>query len=338
MRIAIFSTKPYDKEFFTQANKSFGNELVFFESRLNALSAKLAAGFPCVCTFVNDQLNDPTLEILSRNGTLLLALRCAGYNNVDLEAAEKWGLTVARVPAYSPESVAEYTMGLLLTLIRHIYRGYYRLRDGNFSLDGLLGFNIHNRTVGVIGTGKIGKAFIKILSGFGCKILANDVFESEDVKKWGAQYVSREELFIKSDIISLHCPLMPETEHLINAETIAKMKTGVVLINTSRGALIETEDVIEGLKSGKIGELGLDVYEEEADLFYEDLSNKVIQDDIFARLALFPNVIMTGHQAFFTEEAMKAIAHTTLTNIAQFEQGEPITGLVSPENMVASIK
>lgn len=334
MRIAFFSTKPYDKEFFTRVNEEFKNELTFLESRLNPLSAPLAAGYPCVCTFVNDELDAQTIEILSRNGTLLLALRCAGYNNVDLEAAEKWGLTVARVPAYSPESVSEYTIGLLLTLIRHIYRGYYRVRDGNFSLDGLLGFNIHQKNVGVIGTGKIGKAFVKNLTGFGCNIFAYDIFESDDVKRCGAKYVSLDELFAQSDIISLHCPLMPETAHIINAQSIKKMRPGVVIINTSRGGLINTEDVIDGLKSGKIGALGLDVYEEEADLFYEDLSNKVIQDDVFARLALFPNVIMTGHQAFFTQQAMDAIARVTLENVRQFEKGEPISGLITPDSGV----
>ena len=331
MRIAFFSTKPYDKEFFIQANKEYNNELIFFESRLNRLSAKLAAGFPCICTFVNDEMDANILEQISRNGTLLVALRCAGYNNVDLMAADTWGLTVARVPAYSPESVAEYTMGLLLTLIRHIYRGYYRVRDGNFSLDGLLGYNLHGRTVGIIGTGKIGLAFIRILQGFGMRILAYDVVESDEAKEFGAEYVPMSELFQKSDFISLHCPLSPITHHVINAESIQQMKPGVVLVNTSRGALINTEDVVEGLKSGKIGALGLDVYEEEADLFYEDLSNQVIQDDLFARLALFPNVIITGHQAFFTREAMTKIAETTLRNIQQFEQGEEIDGLINAD-------
>ncbi len=331
MRIAFFSTKPYDKEFFIEANKEYRNELVFLESRLNLLSAKLAAGFPCICTFVNDEMDTRVLEQLSRNGTLLVALRCAGYNNVDLVASDNWGLTVARVPAYSPESVAEYTMGLLLTLIRHIYRGFYRVRDGNFSLDGLLGFNLNGRTVGIIGTGKIGIAFLRILQGFGMKILAYDVVESEVAKSLGAEYVPLSELFAKSDVISLHCPLSPITRHVIDAESIAQMKTGVVIINTSRGALINTEDVVEGLKSGKIGALGLDVYEEEADLFYEDLSNQVIQDDLFARLALFPNVIITGHQAFFTREALTKIAETTLRNIQQFEQGEEIDGLINAE-------
>ena len=260
------------------------------------------------------------LAALARQGTRLIALRCAGFNNVDLAAAREVGLTVVRVPTYSPHAVAEHTLGLVLALNRKIHRAYARVREGNFALDGLLGFDLYGQTVGVVGTGQIGAVVARIMGGFGCRILAHDPFPNPECVALGARYVALPELFADSDIITLHCPLTPQTRHLINAQALQQMKPGVMLINTSRGALIDTPSVTEALKSGKIGYLGLDVYEEEADLFFEDLSNIVLQDDIFARLLTFPNVIITGHQAFFTRNALERIAKTTLANITTFEQ------------------
>jgi D-lactate dehydrogenase len=321
MKVAVFSTKIYDRQFLNAANAQGQHELVFFDTPLNQHTAVMADGFPCVCVFVNDQLDAKTLDILSTQGTHLLALRCAGFNNVDLEAAAELGITVVRVPAYSPNSVAEYAIGLILALNRKIHRAYNRVREGNFSLDGLLGFDLHGRTVGVVGTGKIGLIFAQIMQGFGCPILGYDLYKNpafEAIPK--AQYVELPELLSSSDIISLHCPLTPETYHLINKKSIQQMKPGAMLINTSRGALIDTSALILALKSHRVGSLGLDVYEEEADLFFEDLSNKIIQDDVFERLLTFPNVIVTGHQAFFTEEALLEIGKTTLYNISCIEQ------------------
>lgn len=323
MRVAVFSTKTSDRRYLEAANARYGHELVFFEPRLTGETASLAAGSAAVCAFVNDELNARTLKALASQGTSLIALRCAGYNNVDLAAARELGLTVVRVPAYSPHAVAEYTIGLMLALNRKIHRAYARVREGNFSLDGLLGFDMHGKTVGVVGTGKIGAIVVRILKGFGCGILAHDPFPSPECKALGAEYVSLAQLFSGSDIVTLHCPLTPETHHLINAEALCRMKPGVMLINTGRGALIDTRAVIAALKSGKIGYLGLDVYEEEADVFFENLSDQVIQDDVLARLLTFPNVLVTGHQAFFTHEALVRIAETTLANITDFEQGRP---------------
>jgi D-lactate dehydrogenase len=331
MQIAVFSTKPYDREFLAAANQQAGHQLTFFEPRLTAETARLADGFPAVCAFVNDQLDAQVLLLLSGRDTKLIALRCAGFNHVDLRAAEQLGLTVTRVPAYSPHAVAEHTVGLILALARKLHKAYNRIREGNFSLDSLLGFDIYGRTVGIIGTGKIGGIVAAIMSGFGCRILACDRFENPAVKALGASYVSHDELFAQSDIISLHCPLAPETYHLVNEESLARMKRGVMLINTSRGALIDTRAVIRALKSGKIGDLGLDVYEEEADLFFEDLSTRVIQDDVFSRMLTFPNVLITGHQAFFTQHAMEAIARETLENVTAFEAGRRPSGLVTIE-------
>jgi len=321
MKVAVFSTKIYDRQFFHAANYHEQHELVFFDNQLNQNTALMAVGFPAVCVFVNDQLDAKILAILAAQGTHLIALRCAGFNNVDLEAAAELGITVVRVPAYSPNSVAEYTIGLILTLNRKIHRAYNRVREGNFSLDGLLGFDLHGRTVGVVGTGKIGLIFAQIMQGFGCQMLGYDLYKSpvfEAIPK--AKYVELPELLSSSDIISLHCPLTPKTYHLINEESIQQMKPGAMLINTSRGALIDTSALILALKSQHVGSLGLDVYEEEADLFFEDLSNKIIQDDVFERLLTFPNVIVTGHQAFFTEEALLQISKTTLSNISCIEQ------------------
>jgi D-lactate dehydrogenase len=323
MKVAVFSTKVYDRKFLSDANSPTQHELVFFEPRLNRDTAILAAGFPAVCVFVHDQVDAPTLELLASRGTRLVVLRCAGFNNVDLQAAADLGITVVRVPAYSPYGVAEHAVGLILSLNRKIHRAYNRVREGNFSLDGLLGFNLHDRTVGIIGTGKIGLILGKIMKGFGCNLLAYDVYRNPELEALGGKYVELPELFANSDIISLHCPLTPETHHLINAEAIEQIKSGVMLINTSRGALIDTLAVIEGLKSGKIGYLGVDVYEQESELFFEDLSGEIIQDDIFQRLTTFPNVLITGHQAFFTAEALHNIAETTFANIADVENGRP---------------
>ena len=331
MKVAVFSTKSYDREFLSAANHETDHELVFFEPRLTPQTCRLADGFPAVCPFVNDQLDASVLLPLSRQGTELIALRSAGFNHVDLQAAEQLGMTVTRVPAYSPHGVAEHTVALMLALNRKIPRAYNRVREGNFALDGLLGFDFYGRTVGIIGTGKIGAVVAKIMTGFECRVLAYDVASNPDVEALGAKYVSTEELFAQSDIITLHCPLVPATYHIIDEEAIARMKRGVMLINTSRGALVDTRAVVRGLKSGKIGYLGLDVYEEEADLFFEDLSTRVIQDDVFSRMLTFPNVIITGHQAFFTRTALEAIARETLENVTAFEQGRRPPGLITAE-------
>ena len=331
MNVAIFSTKPYDKQFLEAANNG-QHELTFFEPRLTAETVNLAAGYEAVCVFVNDVLSAETLSKLHELGVQLIALRCAGFNNVDLAQAAQLGQTVARVPAYSPHSVAEHTLALILTLNRKIHRAHNRIRETNFALDGLLGFDLHQSTVGLIGTGKIGRATLQILRGFGCNVLAYDPYPSAEAEALGAQYVSLNELWPQCDIISLHCPLTPDTFHIINDRSIANMKPGVMLINTSRGALIDTQSVIDGLKSGQLGYLGLDVYEEEADLFFENLSGHIIQDDLFMRLTTFPNVVITGHQAFFTRNALQAIADITISNITQHEQGAvSTTNLVSKD-------
>ena len=333
MKVAVFGTKPYDRRFLQAANKDNTHELVFYESRLNRETVSVASDFPAVCIFVNDQLDAPTIEELSRAGTQLIALRCAGFNNVDLSAAKNHGITVVRVPAYSPYSVAEHTVGLLLALNRKLHRAYARVREGNFALGGLLGFDLHGKTVGIVGTGKIGTIVAKLLHGFGCTLLARDIHPNPECEHIGVRYTSLAELFSASDIVTLHSPLTPETHHLIDEKALEQMKPGVMLINTSRGRLIDTKAVIRGLKSGKIGYLGLDVYEEEADLFFEDLSDKVIQDDVFARLLTFPNVVITAHQAFFTREALQNIADTTIANITEFEREGTCSNVVSPEKV-----
>lgn len=329
MKIAVFSTKPYDKEYLSAANADGRHELVFFEAHLEPQTCRLAEGFPAICTFVNDDLDADMLSCLNHDGTKMIALRCAGFNNVDLKAAEELGITVARVPAYSPSSISEFTVGLILSSTRKIHRAFSKTREGDFRLEGLIGYNIHGRTVGVVGTGKIGYGTAKILLGFGCRVLASDVFENAELKSLGVKYVSREELFRESDIVSLHCPLMPDTRHMIDAKAIQSMKDGVLIVNTSRGELIDTEAVIGGLKSGKIGSLALDVYEEEAEFFFEDFSYRVIKDDTLARMLTFPNVIVTGHQAFFTIEALQAISRQTLDNVSAFEKGETPAGLIN---------
>lgn len=333
MKVAVFNTKSYDKKFLEEANKNFGHELIYFEPHLNKDTVKLAHEFSAVCVFVNDRLNKPILEELSRHGTRLIVLRCAGFNNVDLNAAKELKLTVARVPVYSPHGVAEHAVALMLSLNRKICRASHRVHEGNFSLEGLLGFELHGKTVGIIGTGKIGSIVARIMTGFQTKVIAYDPYPNDSCKEVGVRYVSLSELFQNSDIITLHSPLTPENRHLINEEAIKQMKRGVMLINTSRGGLIDTQAAINGLKSERIGFLGLDVYEEEETFFFEDFSDHVLQDDIFARLLTFPNVLITGHQAFFTHTAMGNIAETTLKNISDFECGE-----ISPENEVTAVR
>jgi len=325
MRLAFFSTKAWVKAAFDPIiQKTNVAKLVYFEPRLTEETVSLAKGFDAVCVFVNDELTARVLDELKGHGVKLVALRCAGFNNVDLKHAEKIGMPVVRVPAYSPFAVAEHALGMILTLNRKFHRAFSRVRDGNFSLDGLLGFDVHHKTVGVIGTGKIGQVFAKIMKGFDCRVLGYDKFPNPEFEKQGLfEYVELSALYEQSDIISLHCPLTFDTYHLINEYAIASMKQDVMIINTSRGPLIDSNAVIQGLKSGRIGYLGLDVYEEEDDLFFEDLSGQVIQDDTFVRLLTFPNVLITGHQAFFSREAVANIAETTLDNIREyFEKGE----------------
>ena len=335
MKVAVFSTKPYDRKFFEAGNKLYNHELVFFDPPLNRETSVLASGFRGVCAFVNDIVDDEVLKSLKEGGTELVALRCAGFNNVDLVSAAELGVTVVRVPSYSPQAVAEHTLALILSLIRKTHRAYSRVRDGNFSLDGLLGYNLHGKTVGIIGTGKIGTAFARIIRGFGCKILAYDPYPAKECEALGATYTSLHNLLSESDIISLHCPLTHDTRHLIDTNALKKMRSGVVLINTSRGAVIDTMAVIRALKSKKIGYLGLDVYEEEENLFFEDLSNEVIQDDAFARLLTFPNVLITGHQAFFTREALEEIADTTLSNIKDIEENRKCINQITEDRIIS---
>ncbi|MBL0420201.1 2-hydroxyacid dehydrogenase [Ramlibacter sp. AW1] len=324
MQVAVFSTRSYDRDFLTRANAAGRHRLVFIDARLDAATVAAAAGSRAVCVFVNDRLDAAVLRELHALGVRLVALRCAGFNNVDLRCAAELGMAVGRVPEYSPHAVAEHTVALILTLDRKTHRAHARVREGNFALEGLLGFDLQGRTVGVVGTGRIGQCFTRIMAGFGCELLAFDPHPDEGCRAAGVRYVELDELLARSDIVSLHCPLTPQTRHLIDAQALARMKPGAMLVNTSRGAVIDTPAVIDALKSGRLGHLGLDVYEEEADLFFQDLSGEVLRDDVFARLLTFPNVLITGHQAFFTEEAMAAIANTTLANIDAFEHdGQP---------------
>ncbi|MEX2175448.1 MAG: 2-hydroxyacid dehydrogenase [Pirellulaceae bacterium] len=323
MRTAVFSTKSYDRQYLLPAAQAAGHELVFFEPRITLETAVLAQGFPAICSFVNDALTADVVRALVDGGTRLAALRCAGFNQVDLEAAERLGLRVARVPAYSPYAVAEHTIGMMLALNRKFHKAYHRVREGNFALDGLLGFDMHGRTAGVVGTGKIGAIVANLLACFGCEVLLHDVVPNAQCANVG-RYATLAELFAQSDIISLHCPLTPQTQHVIDGRAIGQMKRGVMLVNTSRGALVDARAAIEGLKSGQIGYLGLDVYEEEAVLFFEDLSQRVIHDDVFMRLLTFPNVLITSHQAFFTTSALEQIAKVTMDNLSCFERGDPL--------------
>ncbi|GAA3606412.1 2-hydroxyacid dehydrogenase [Gibbsiella greigii] len=329
MKLAIYSTKQYDRKYLELVNQQFGYQLEFFDFMLSPRTAKTAAGCNAVCIFVNDDGSRKVLEELAQMGIKILALRCAGFNNVDLAAASELGIKVVRVPAYSPEAVAEHAIGMMMCLNRRIHRAYQRTRDANFSLEGLIGFNMYNRTAGIIGTGKIGVAAMRILKGFGMTLLAHDPYPSEQALELGAEYVPLKTLYARSDVITLHCPLTPENHHLLNAEAFALMKKGVMIVNTSRGGLIDSSAAIEALKQQKIGALGMDVYENERDLFFEDKSNDVIQDDVFRRLSACHNVLFTGHQAFLTEEALTSIGQTTLKNIEQLSRGEPCPNLLN---------
>jgi len=328
MKVAVFSSKPYDQKYFENYNENYNHKLSFFDTNLNSQTTDLTRKSDVVCVFVNDQLNAEVIQKLADNGIKLIALRCAGFNNVDLEAAEKHNIKVTRVPAYSPQAVAEHALALILTLNRKTHKAYNRVKEGNFSLNNLIGFNLHDKTVGVIGTGKIGVAFCRIMLGIGCNVVAYDVQPQESLKRDGVTYLSLEKLYQKADIISLHCPLLPATQHLINDESIAMMKKNVMLINTSRGGLINTEDVITSLKSKKIGYLGIDVYEQEEEVFFEDKSEQIIEDDTLLRLISFPNVLITSHQAFLTSEALTQIAQTVLQNIQDFEKDRPLVNEV----------
>jgi D-lactate dehydrogenase len=319
MRVAFFSTHPFDRQFFDEANRSRAHALQYIEARLTLATATLAGGCRSVCAFVNDQLDGTVLRKLAEADVRMIALRSAGFNHVDLTAARALGLTVARVPAYSPHAVAEHTVALMLALNRKIHRAHARVREGNFALDGLLGFDLHRRTIGIVGTGKIGAVVARILVGFGCRVIAYDVVPDPACASFGVSYVSLDDLFSQSDILTLHAPLTPDTHHLVNASAISRMKPGVMIVNTGRGALVDTAALINGLKGGQIGYLGLDVYEEEEQLFFQDRSSQIIQDDVFARLLTFPNVLVTAHQGFFTAEALRAISETTLDNISAFE-------------------
>ena len=333
IRIAIYGTRNYDRQFLTAANAAQAFDLQFIEAPLTALTAKLAAGHQAVCVFVNDRVDREVLQILAQAGVRLLALRCAGYNNVDLVAAEAHGITVVRVPAYSPHAVSEFTIGLLLSLDRKIHRAWSRVRENNFALDGLVGRNLHGRVVGVVGTGQIGALVARALrAGFGCEVLASDPVVNSELVDIGVRYVERDALLREAEIVSLHCPLTPETRHMIDAKALATARPGLVIVNTSRGALIDAAALIEALKQRKVGGVALDVYEQEAGIFFDDLSSEIIDDDVLQRLLTFPNVLMTGHQAFLTEEALTAIAETTLANVAAFLSGPPF------QNEVVSAK
>ncbi len=332
MNIAVFSTKPYDRRFLEAANRNGaqnGHKFSFFGVQLNAETAVLALNHDAVCAFVNDVLDAPTLQVLAENGVHFVAMRCAGFNNVDLDAANKLKIGVGRVPAYSPFAVAEHAVALILTLNRKIHRAFNRVREGNFALEGLLGFDLHGKTVGVVGTGKIGICFVRIMLGFGCRVLCYDPFPAPELDDLNVEIVELPTLLAQSDIVSLHCPLFPETHHLINAQTLNGMKRGAFLINTSRGGLIDTRAAIEALHSGQLGALGLDVYEAEAKLFFEDRSDELLRDDVFARLLAFQNVLVTGHQAFFTREALENIAAATVGNLNDWQNGRGGRNLVS---------
>lgn len=332
MHVTVFSTKEYDQTFLDRANKG-EHHLAYLESRLTHQTVSSAAGSQAVCAFVNDELDVRVLSPLQALGIGLVVLRCAGFNNVDLEAAARLGIAVARVPEYSPHSVAEHAVALILSLNRKLHRAYARVREGNFALDGLMGFELHGRTVGIIGTGKIGTVVARIMTGFGCRVLAADPYPNDACRRMGVGYVSLATLLSGSDIVTLHCPLNPDTFHLIDAQALASARPGAMFINTSRGAVIETRAMITALKSGQVGALGLDVYEEEAELFFQNLSDKVIQDDVFARLLTFPNVLITGHQGFFTTDALMNIAETTIANISAFANTGKALYQVSTERL-----
>ena len=326
MRVAVFSAKPYDEQYLGAAAASSGHQLDFFEARLSCDHVPLAAGYEAVCVVVHDEVDGEVLRALADSGTRLVALRAAGFNNVDLDVAREVGIKVCRVPAYSPYAVAEHAVALILSLVRRTPRAFNRVRDGNFALDGLLGYDINGKCVGVVGTGRIGTVFAGIMKGFGCRLMAYDPYPNEAMTELGARYVDLPELFAESDIIALHAPLTPETHHLVNAETLSLVKHGVTIVNTSRGGLIDTDAAIEALKDGRLGYLALDVYEEEHAIgFFEDQSTSIIQDDTFARLLTFPNVLITAHQAFFTAEALPNLAETPMSTLTAFEEtGSPL--------------
>lgn len=321
MRVIVFSCKPFERDPLQQANAGHGHDLELIETSLTERTSGLASGRGCVCAFVNDRLDAGVLRTLRAGGTALIALRSAGFNHVDLAEAERLGMTILRVPAYSPHAVAEHTVGLILTLNRKLHRAYARVREHNFAIDGLMGFDLNGKTAGIVGTGKIGAVVSRILTGFGCRVLGFDPSPNEECTRIGVRYVPLDELLTESDIVLIHCPLTPQTHHLFDAQALGRMKQGAMLINTSRGAVVDTRALIGALKSGRLGHLGLDVYEEEGDLFFRDLSEQVLQDDVLARLLTFPNVVITAHQGFFTREAVNEIARTTIGNITAFERG-----------------
>ena len=332
MKVMLFGTQPYDQLSFERIRKSYGFEMVYHRSHLNAKNVPLAQGADTVCVFVNDTVDAETIRGLSELGVRLIALRCAGFNNVDLQAAARCGIPVVRVPAYSPHAVAEYAVAMILSLNRKIHRAYWRTRDGNFSLHGLLGFDLYGKTAGIVGTGKIARPLIHILKGFGMQVVAYDIYpDNRYALAEGIEYVTLDELYQRADIISLHCPLTDRNRHMIDDAAIGRMKPGVILINTGRGQLIDTAALIEGLKEKQIGAAGLDVYEEEAAYFYEDTSDRIMDDDVLARLLSFNNVIVTSHQAFFTREALDNIAHVTLQNMLEFDAGKKLTNIVCPD-------
>ncbi|CAG4999208.1 D-lactate dehydrogenase [Dyadobacter sp. CECT 9275] len=324
MKTAFFSTKSYDREYFDKSRELEGHDITYFEVPLNVHTARLAEGYDAVCIFVNDIADTETIHKLASLGVKAIALRCAGFNNVNLKTAYENGIKVVRVPAYSPEAVAEHAVALILTLNRKTHRAYNRVREGNFSIENLTGFNLYKKTIGVVGTGLIGTAFCRIMLGFGCKVVAFDIRQNQELIEKGVIYEPLEKVLFESDIISLHCPLNPSTAHMIDKNAIDKMKNGVMVINTSRGGLVNSIDTIEGLKNGKIGYLGIDVYEQESELFFKDLSEMVIQDDVMARLISFPNVLVTGHLGFFTKEALEEITRITLQNLSDLDAGRSL--------------
>lgn len=328
MKTAVYSARRYDKTMLTLANQDAGHELRFLEDRLSLETATLARGYEAVCVFVNDTVDAEVLEVLARQGTRLVATRSTGYNHVDAVAARRLGIAVVRVTDYSPSSVAEFAVGLLLAVNRKIARASARTREGNFDLDGLMGFDLYGKTVGVIGTGKIGIIFARIMAGFGCTVVGYDVDPKPAFEDLGGRYIGVEELLACSDVVSLHCPLMAQTHHIVNAAALARVKRGCVLVNTSRGGLVDTEAAVHALKTGQLGGLAIDVYEQEANLFFQDLSSTIITDDVIQRLVSFPNVIVTGHQAFFTVEAVGQIMRTTIDSITAFERGEELVNRI----------
>lgn len=335
MKIAMFDTHKYDRESFERANAGFGHQITFLEARLSSETAALARSHDVVCAFVNDRLDEAVLTTLREGGARLIALRSAGYNHVDLSAAERLGLPVVRVPEYSPYAVAEHAVALVLALNRKIHRASARVREWNFSLEGLVGFDLHGKTVGIVGTGRIGRAAARIFHGFGCRLLAFDAQPDAALSsELGLRYVELPELYREADIISLHVPLTPATHHMIDAAALSAMKPGVMLVNTGRGALIDSKALIGALKKGALGAAGLDVYEEEEGIFFQDLSNRVLQDDVLARLLTFPNVVVTSHQAFLTKEALAAIARITLENVTAFERGQALENEVRAEQVL----